>query len=494
MATRTIANGGGNWSATGTWVEGVVPTSADAVVATATSGNLTVDTAAATCLSIDFTNYVGTLAMNNTLTVNGNVTLVSAMSITGSNKMSIVGASTITSNGKQWSPPMEFNGTATKTLVGNFTITGLLTLTGITTLNKTTSETLTCSAGIAVNAPISGTAKIIATGGSLGGSSNKIQNSLDLNGNITIVSGLQWGGPNTSLTYISGTITVAGNFQILTTTGATLDVGGIIWNDLYLAADLNTNSSYTLNSDLNVSGVMNIGITSLTVTCTVNGSRINCFGGLNVTPGGGSITGTTTLNICGGTVTGSATGGQLKLNTVVNSSIIAASSYGTMAIGSVITWANATIAFGTGELRYTYGVMVFTSGCTLRLVSSCTITNAHYFKFTNVTITAGITVTTDKFFYGSTHNICTIQSGTAGSTYTVAMLGKFASLFVKISDAVFSLYPLMVPFSLGNKGNNRGVIFDSAKNMHGFPMAEVTPVETEYGFAQQGLRSWPLGS
>jgi len=68
MATRTIANGGGNWNSTGTWVEGAVPTSADDVVATATSGQLTVNVAA-TCRSLNLTNYANTLTMNNTLTL-----------------------------------------------------------------------------------------------------------------------------------------------------------------------------------------------------------------------------------------------------------------------------------------------------------------------------------------------------------------------------------------------------------------------------------------
>lgn len=64
MATRTIANAGGNWNTAATWVETAVPTSADDVVATATSGALTLDNNGA-CRSIDFTNYVSTFTMNN---------------------------------------------------------------------------------------------------------------------------------------------------------------------------------------------------------------------------------------------------------------------------------------------------------------------------------------------------------------------------------------------------------------------------------------------
>jgi hypothetical protein len=81
MATRTIANGGGNWNATGTWVEAAVPTASDDVVATATSGQLTINAAAA-CRSIDLTNYVNTVTHNaftltiGTSTANGTKALV----------------------------------------------------------------------------------------------------------------------------------------------------------------------------------------------------------------------------------------------------------------------------------------------------------------------------------------------------------------------------------------------------------------------------------
>lgn len=60
MATRTISTAGGNWNATTAWVEAAVPTSADDVVATGTSGALTINVAAQ-CRSIDLTGYTSTL-------------------------------------------------------------------------------------------------------------------------------------------------------------------------------------------------------------------------------------------------------------------------------------------------------------------------------------------------------------------------------------------------------------------------------------------------
>lgn len=69
MATRTISNAGGNWDSVGSWVEGAVPTSADDVVATGTSGNLTLNVTAA-CRSINLTNYVGVLTHNNGINLN----------------------------------------------------------------------------------------------------------------------------------------------------------------------------------------------------------------------------------------------------------------------------------------------------------------------------------------------------------------------------------------------------------------------------------------
>ena len=79
MATRTVANGGGNYNAGATWVEGIAPTSADDVVFTSTSGTLTINVASA-AKTVNFTNFTGTIDGTNTWTISGSVTFVSAVS------------------------------------------------------------------------------------------------------------------------------------------------------------------------------------------------------------------------------------------------------------------------------------------------------------------------------------------------------------------------------------------------------------------------------
>jgi fibronectin-binding autotransporter adhesin len=73
VATRTVKATGGNWSATGTWNEGVVPTAADDVVFLAGSATLTVDGTSGSpslCRSIDTTNWTGTITMGATAQLN----------------------------------------------------------------------------------------------------------------------------------------------------------------------------------------------------------------------------------------------------------------------------------------------------------------------------------------------------------------------------------------------------------------------------------------
>ena len=75
---QVISNAGGNWSSTSTWVSGIVPVSGDSISATASSGNLTIDTNL-TSYSFAFfslANYTGILTINapNTVTFQHGVT------------------------------------------------------------------------------------------------------------------------------------------------------------------------------------------------------------------------------------------------------------------------------------------------------------------------------------------------------------------------------------------------------------------------------------
>lgn len=63
MAIRTISAAGGNWNATTTWVEGIVPTSADTIVGNATSGSVTINVAG-NCANFNLVNYNGTFSFS----------------------------------------------------------------------------------------------------------------------------------------------------------------------------------------------------------------------------------------------------------------------------------------------------------------------------------------------------------------------------------------------------------------------------------------------
>jgi hypothetical protein len=104
------ANGSDNWAVAGNWYNGsggtggttTVPTAADDVVIDAASGSGTITIAAnATCLSIDFTGFTGTLAGTFNLSFLGNITLSSSMTLTYSGTATLGnGYCGFTSNGK----------------------------------------------------------------------------------------------------------------------------------------------------------------------------------------------------------------------------------------------------------------------------------------------------------------------------------------------------------------------------------------------------------
>jgi hypothetical protein len=183
---KTIAPGGGNWSSTGTWVEGAVPAATDDVIAilSGSSGQLTIDTSAAVCRSIDFTGYTNTLTHNAAVTlsigsstVNGSLALrfVTGMTYTcgsaSSSVLAFVSTSAtqvqITTAGKSCAQ-MNFTGTGSWIFQDTVTVTNQVNLatgtlnTNGQTINAvtfyasgTTTRTLTLGASV-INLSFSG--------------------------------------------------------------------------------------------------------------------------------------------------------------------------------------------------------------------------------------------------------------------------------------------------------------------------------------------------
>ena len=266
MASRTISNTGGNWNDLAAWVENIVPINGDDVKATATSGNLIVNVSSA-CKSIDFTNYTNIVTWNNTLTVSGNVTLVSTMTITttsGTPLLSIITASTLTSNTKVFPYRIAFSFTGTFTLADNWTVGHLSCGATTCTIN---GNTLTNNGDLTLTATtITGTTNIILAGtGTWTGTSSSLKNNLTINtaGTIT-VSGIVNYNTGT-LTYTAGTVVTTGS-TLTIGASTTLNTNGITWNNITFSG---ASQTFTINSLLSSTGTILLsGVTASTFAGT----------------------------------------------------------------------------------------------------------------------------------------------------------------------------------------------------------------------------------
>ncbi len=252
-----------NWAATsGGAVRVAAPGVTDDVTfdgAGANGNTASVVSASISCLSLTFTTgYTNTITINTavTLTVAGNFTdrTNHTWVVNGTGLMTISAASTITSNGKTFPGPINFSGSNTKTISGDWTITGILGIaTTTTTINKTTTEVISVG-GFNVAATVAGTINITLTGGTWTGGANlnTISGTITLAGNVTInaavirISGC-------SLVYSSGTITTTSS-TLQIDGSCTLNTSGVTWNNITIAAT----ATVTINSLLLATGIMTV--------------------------------------------------------------------------------------------------------------------------------------------------------------------------------------------------------------------------------------------
>jgi hypothetical protein len=264
MAVRTISNAGGNFNSTATWVEGVVPGTGDHIVATATSGQLTVNVNSSIQYA-DLSLYTNTLTVNAILTLNlasATTTFGASMNFAGTASITCAVAHTFVQNTTNEIRLLTL-GAGTKTFstdiyVVNWTATG-----GAAYNGNTLFISGNANSGIQ---NISGTAilRLVGTGTfSIGQVLNVV---IDTAGTLTglpIGLGLSNLG---SATWISGTI-VTGRIKPVGP-NMTLNLGTSQWESF---DSVITPYTVTLDSDFNVDNFTH-NSTSATVTGTIAGT------------------------------------------------------------------------------------------------------------------------------------------------------------------------------------------------------------------------------
>jgi hypothetical protein len=454
MATRTISNTGGNWNSTSTWVEGIVPTAADDVVATPTSGNLSSNSVTNSCLSLNLTNYTRTLTITSALYVYGDVTLGNGTTIGGTTYLYIRANSNITSNGVII-PYLRFVGGDVLTInliddlhVGTqfYLTTGTnVTITAITINNNN----IYCYGGFYYEgfSRLFGTANLIIAGtGNLYGNNQfgEIYNPVIINspsGTITIIGEMNIA---TSLTYISGTVTMNSgsiNQLIIRGTGSKIiDFSPVvIWSGITLYSvtaslltDLYTNDlgleSPVLNSSSisvygNLGSVGSQGTTEIVIagsgSWSSNASFYQLRNNLTIkTTGSFTITGSndSTMNYYTGKIT--YISGTVIQPTTLN--IINSTTFDT----SGMTWNKLNIREGTMTLSSSLNATTMSLGQNLSLNNQTTFTgsagfntkvlsinNNNYFSF--IDLTPGITYNVSNNFISSGSNQITFRASSS---------------------------------------------------------------------------------
>lgn len=271
----------GNWSGTsGGTSNGAIPSATSDVTfdGAGTHGNdASTINATITILSLTFTSgYTNTLTISSILTIAGNFTDNTAHSWAGGAGITISAASTITSGGKTFPNNINFGGSNTKTLSGDWTIGGTLTIQSSST-TVINSNNINCN-GLAIDSATSGTTTIVVTGGTISNSGGlALQNNLTFNGNITIGNFFYNTG---TLLYQSGTVTVTPATTLTVAASTTFNTNGITWSSISFTTAAGT---ATINSLLSVSGTLSIasGIATYTFAGT-SGFNVNTFSLLQI--------------------------------------------------------------------------------------------------------------------------------------------------------------------------------------------------------------------
>ena len=531
--TRTIAFGTGNISCSGTgnvWVASTVTnltttgtqvvnvtsvgstaigvligstSEANSISFNFTGGTYALSTSAGNYRNLNFTGYAGSLVAISTMSVFGNLTLSTGMSLTASTAImtfaSTSGTRTITSNGKTMDFPVTFDGVggtwqlqdnmtlgATRTctltngaldLFNNTLSTGIFSSsnsntrsiafgTGGITLTTATAGSTVLSMATATNFTFTGTSNISAamsvtrtfSFGNSGGAT--ISNRLNLN----LTSGAStptFGGSFRQINF-TGSTSNAGS-QTISCHGFTLATGGT-----YTLTDFTMVGTGTLTYTGRTIDILNIntaGITTtladagINVTTTLTNGILNLAGfTLTNTTSAATATGTKNLTFNGGTFVISGSGAS-AWNNAAPTGFTTTAGTGTGTIS--MTAATAKTFVGGGS----------TYNCTLNQggAGTLTITGANTFNditetvptANQITFPASTTTTVNAFtLSGSSGNLVSIRSSTPGTRFTLSdASGTVSVSFLDIQDSNATggaTWQALTTNGNVNSGNNLG--------------------------------------
>ena len=385
-----IGGSGNNWSTAANWSlsSGVVnpttvPTAADDVFFDAGSGSGTVTTTAgATCLSANFSGFIGTFNANTNWSIGTSLTFSSAMTITGTgNILKTASGGTWTFNTKTYTGGWVYHiaGGSVTTIADNIAFVGSLTGGFNANINATSTRTITIGGNFTglytilsnINFVMNGSGILDLDLRSNGGTSSLIIDTLL--GTITQSATVSLF--SMTFTYVRGgwTSTAPIRFGSLGPANIMNNVSTIVFHSMTFLT--NSGQTVTLNSDMYVAG----NLSTISLPGIVNGTGRLYIGGDISTP----VSGIATIEMYGTTNATITTGAT----SIANSLIINKSGTPTPATVTLnsFTWGAA----GRTLQRTAGNINVGTSTVTIPN-AAVTINNM---VFNNLTVTAGAAIT-----------------------------------------------------------------------------------------------------
>ena len=383
-----VTGGTGNWSSTTNWSAtsgggsgASVPTAADDVFFDAGSGSGTVTTTVgATCLSANFSGFIGTFNANTNWSVATSLTFSSAMTITGTgNILKTASGGTWTFNTKTYTGGWVYHiaGGSATTIADNIAFVGSLTGGFNASINATSTRTITIGGNFTGLYTILANIDFVMNGsGNLGLDLRRTSGtaSITINSPLgTITHNSDLGLANMTFNYVQGNFISTSSITFFGSASPNImnNVSTLVFNSMRFGT--NGGQTVTLNSDMYVAG--NLSTTG--VAGVVNGTgRLYIRGNIS-TP----VSGTATIEMDG------TTNATITASSIANSLIINKSGTPTPATVTLnsFTWGGA----GRTLQRTAGNINVGTSTVTIPN-AAVTINNM---VFNNLTVTAGAVIT-----------------------------------------------------------------------------------------------------